>query len=46
MFTYLTARFDHRCLCVIDVLACGLLGGCLLAFSPEVMNVPSWEATT
>ncbi|PLB45518.1 allantoate permease [Aspergillus steynii IBT 23096] len=32
--THLAGRFDQRCLCVIGILACGLLGGCLLAFAP------------
>lgn len=37
-FTSLAARFDQRCLCVISALTCGLLGGCLLAFSPKDMK--------
>ncbi|EAL87501.1 putative MFS transporter [Aspergillus fumigatus Af293] len=33
--TYLAGRFDQRCLSLIGILACGLLGGCLMAFSHE-----------
>lgn len=33
--TYLAGRFDQRCLCIIGILICGLLGGCLMAFSRE-----------
>lgn len=36
--TYLSGRFDQRCLCAIGILACGLLGGCLMAFSREDMR--------
>ncbi|PYH80634.1 allantoate permease [Aspergillus uvarum CBS 121591] len=32
--TYLAGRFDQRCLCVLGILGCGLLGGCLMAFAP------------
>lgn len=32
--SYLASRYSQRCLCVAAALACGLLGGCLLAFSP------------
>lgn len=31
--THLAGRWDRRCLCVIGILACGLLGGWLLAFA-------------
>ncbi|OJK03037.1 hypothetical protein ASPACDRAFT_23420 [Aspergillus aculeatus ATCC 16872] len=33
--TYLAGRFDQRCLCVLGILGCGLLGGCLMAFAPS-----------
>ncbi|GFF56461.1 uncharacterized transporter C417.10 [Aspergillus lentulus] len=33
--TYLAGRFDQRCLSLIGILACGLLGGCLMAFSHD-----------
>ncbi|KAH1594024.1 hypothetical protein KXX44_007785 [Aspergillus fumigatus] len=36
--TYLAGRFDQRCLSLIGILACGLLGGCLMAFSHEGMK--------
>ncbi|KEY79287.1 MFS transporter [Aspergillus fumigatus] len=36
--TYLAGRFDQRCLSLIGILACGLLGGCLMAFSHEEMK--------
>ncbi|GIJ82723.1 hypothetical protein Asppvi_001234 [Aspergillus pseudoviridinutans] len=36
--TYLAGRFDQRCLSVIGILACGLLGGCLMAFSHDGMK--------
>ena len=36
--SYCAARFDQRCLCVVAALVCGLLGGCLLAFSPTDMK--------
>ncbi|KAJ5338156.1 hypothetical protein N7452_004884 [Penicillium brevicompactum] len=32
--SYFAGRYNQRCLCVAASLACGLLGGCLLAFSP------------
>ncbi|KAF9888327.1 hypothetical protein FE257_008760 [Aspergillus nanangensis] len=32
--TYLAGRYDQRCFCLIAVLGCGLLGGCLMAFAP------------
>ncbi|KAF7115295.1 hypothetical protein CNMCM5793_001931 [Aspergillus hiratsukae] len=31
--TYLAGRFDQRILSLIGILSCGLLGGCLMAFS-------------
>jgi sugar phosphate permease len=36
--TYLASRYDQRCLCVVLALVGGLLGGCLLAFSPKDMK--------
>ncbi|PWY91205.1 MFS general substrate transporter [Aspergillus heteromorphus CBS 117.55] len=33
--TYLAGRVDKRCFCVIGILCCGLLGGCLMAFAPS-----------
>ncbi|EAW18144.1 putative MFS transporter [Aspergillus fischeri NRRL 181] len=36
--TYLAGRFDQRCLSLIGILACGLLGGCLMAFSHDGMK--------
>jgi len=36
--SYCASRFDQRCLCVIASLTVGLLGGCLLAFSPKDMK--------
>ncbi|RAK80486.1 putative MFS transporter [Aspergillus fijiensis CBS 313.89] len=33
--THLAGRFDQRCLCVLGILGCGLLGGCLMAFAPS-----------
>ncbi|PYH98214.1 allantoate permease [Aspergillus ellipticus CBS 707.79] len=33
--TYLAGRYDQRCYCLIGILCCGLLGGCLLAFAPS-----------
>lgn len=36
--TYLAGRFDQRCICVIGILICGLLGGCLMAFSRDDMG--------
>ena len=36
--TYLAGRFDQRCLSSVLVLTIGLLGGCLLAFSPSHMK--------
>lgn len=32
--SYFAGRYNQRCVCVAASLACGLLGGCLLAFSP------------
>ncbi|KAJ5386799.1 hypothetical protein N7509_009340 [Penicillium cosmopolitanum] len=36
--SYCASRYDQRCLCVIASLTIGLLGGCLLAFSPKDMK--------
>ncbi|KAJ5439212.1 uncharacterized protein N7458_010210 [Penicillium daleae] len=36
--TYLAARYDQRCLCVVLALVGGLLGSCLLAFSHKDMK--------
>lgn len=36
--TYLAGRFNQRCLCAIGTLCGGLLGGCLLAFSPKELK--------
>ncbi|KAJ5212329.1 uncharacterized protein N7498_003975 [Penicillium cinerascens] len=36
--TYCAGRYNQRCLCVAASLVCGLLGGCLLAFSPHDMK--------
>jgi len=36
--SYCAGRYNQRCLCVAASLACGLLGGCLLAFSPHDMK--------
>lgn len=36
--TYLSGRFNQRCLCAIGILLCGLLGGCLMAFSRDDMR--------
>ncbi|KAJ5962822.1 hypothetical protein N7501_007763 [Penicillium viridicatum] len=36
--SYFAGRYNQRCLCVAASLACGLLGGCLLAFSPKDMK--------
>jgi len=36
--SYFAGRFNQRCLCVATSLSCGLLGGCLLAFSPKDMK--------
>ncbi|KAJ5181460.1 hypothetical protein N7449_011607 [Penicillium cf. viridicatum] len=36
--SYFAGRYNQRCLCVVVSLACGLLGGCLLAFSPKDMK--------
>ncbi|KAJ9306737.1 hypothetical protein DTO217A2_3724 [Paecilomyces variotii] len=36
--TYLSGRYDQRCLSAIGVLLCGLLGGCLMAFSRDDMR--------
>ncbi|KAJ5919787.1 hypothetical protein N7454_009622 [Penicillium verhagenii] len=33
--TGMASRYNQRCLCIIAALLCGLLGGCLLAFSPK-----------
>ncbi|KAJ5676232.1 hypothetical protein N7462_009129 [Penicillium macrosclerotiorum] len=35
LFSFLAAHYDQRCLCVAAALCCGVLGGCLLAFSPK-----------
>ncbi|KAJ6110629.1 hypothetical protein N7486_002864 [Penicillium sp. IBT 16267x] len=36
--TWAASRYDQRCFCIIAVLSVGLLGGCLLAFSPADMK--------
>ncbi|KAJ5103265.1 hypothetical protein N7532_003794 [Penicillium argentinense] len=36
--SYTASRYDQRCLCVVASLTIGLLGGCLLAFSPKDMK--------
>ncbi|KAJ5093197.1 hypothetical protein N7456_009058 [Penicillium angulare] len=36
--SWVASRYDQRCLCVVASLLCGLLGGCLLAFSPKDMK--------
>ncbi|KAJ6021785.1 hypothetical protein N7540_007289, partial [Penicillium herquei] len=36
--SWASSKYDQRCLCVIASLLCGLLGGCLLAFSPTHMK--------
>lgn len=36
--SYLASRFDQRCLSAIFILCCGLLGGCLMAFSHKDMK--------
>jgi MFS family permease len=36
--SYCAGRYNQRCLCVVASLVGGLLGGCLLAFSPKDMK--------
>lgn len=36
--SWAASRYDQRCLCIVASLLCGLLGGCLLAFSPTDMK--------
>lgn len=38
LVSWAASKYDQRCLCVIASLLCGLLGGCLLAFSPKDMK--------
>jgi MFS family permease len=33
--TYFAGKYDQRCLCIVAILCCGLLGSCLMAFSDK-----------